>query len=394
MIDLERVRADTPGVAHVAHLNNAGSALPPRQVLDAVVGYLQRESEIGGYETAAERQADWENTYDALARLLGAHRDEIAVIENATRAWDMAFYSFGFEPGDRILTGRAEYASNWIALKQVADRTGAQIEVVPDDEHGQFDVAALEALLDDRVKLVSLVHVPTQSGLVNPAAAVGRVTRAAGVPLLLDACQSAGQLPLDVDELGCDMLSGTGRKFLRGPRGTGFLYVRRGLIERLEPPLLDMHAAEWQRDGSYRIRGDARRFENWETYYAGKVGLGVAVDYALGIGLEDGWKRIQELATRVRHELAEIPGLTLLDRGAVLGATVTFTVEGVSAPEVRRLLAAEGVNVSVMEPESAQLDFGKRGIDEAVRSSVHYYNSDDEIDRLVDAVRRASTMRA
>jgi selenocysteine lyase/cysteine desulfurase len=394
VIDLERVRADTPGVKHVAHFNNAGSALPPHQVVDAVIEHLQREAEIGGYEAAAERKDRWEHTYDALAQLVGAHRDEIAVIENATRAWDMAFYAFPFQPGDRILTGRAEYASNWIALKQVADRTGASIEVVPDDESGQIDVAALERLIDGRVRLVSLVHIPTQSGLVNPAADVGRVTRAAGVPLLLDACQSAGQLPLDVDALGCDILSGTGRKFLRGPRGTGFLYVRRELIEHLEPPFLDMHAADWQPDGSYRIRDDARRFENWETYYAGKVGLGVAVDYALAIGVENAWVRIQLLASRLRAQLEEIPEVTLLDRGAVLGATVTFTVADVPAVDVQRRLAAERVNVSVMEAASAQLDFGERGIAEAVRSSVHYYNSDEEIDVLVDAVRRARTSRA
>jgi cysteine desulfurase/selenocysteine lyase len=391
VIDVERVRADTPGVGHVAHFNNAGSALPPRQVVDAVVEHLQREAEIGGYEAAAEREDRWEHTYDAIAQLIGAHRDEIAVVENATRAWDMAFYAFPLQQGDRILTGHAEYASNWIALKQVADRTGARIEIVPDDGSGQIDVTALERLIDERVKLVSLVHVPTQSGLVNPAAEVGRVTRAAGVPLLLDACQSAGQLPLDVDAIGCDILSGTGRKFLRGPRGTGFLYVRRELIEQLEPPFLDMHAADWQPDGSYRIRDDARRFENWETYYAGKVGLGVAVDYALAIGVEDAWERIQALASRLRAELEEIPEVTLLDRGALLGATVTFRVADVSAADVQRRLAAEHVNVSVMEAASAQLDFGERGIAEAVRSSVHYYNTDEEIDRLVDAVRRART---
>jgi selenocysteine lyase/cysteine desulfurase len=393
VIDLTRVRADTPGVEHVAHFNNAGSALPPRQVVDAVVEHLQREAEIGGYEAAAERKDRWEHTYDALAQLIGAQRDEIAVVENATRAWDMAFYAFPFRPGDRILTGHAEYASNWIALKQVADRTGARIEVVPDDESGQIDVAALEGLIDERVKLVSLVHVPTQGGLVNPAAEVGRVTRAAGVPLLLDACQSAGQLPLDVDAIGCDILSGTGRKFLRGPRGTGFLYVRRELIAQLEPPFLDMHAADWQPDGSYRIRDDARRFENWETYYAGKIGLGVAVDYALAIGVEEAWVRIQMLASRLRAALDEMPEITLLDRGALLGATVTFTVAGVSAADMQRRLAADRVNVSVMEAASAQLDFGVRGIAEAVRSSVHYYNTDEEIDRLVDAVRRARTSR-
>ena len=394
MIDVERVRADTPGIEHVAHFNNAGSALPPRQVLDAVVDHLRREAEIGGYEAAAERQDRWERTYDALAQLIGAQRDEIAIVENATRAWDMAFYAFPFQAGDRILTGRAEYASNWIALKQVADRSGASIEIVPDDETGQIDVGALERLIDDRVKLVSLVHVPTQSGLVNPAAEVGRVTRAAGVPLLLDACQSAGQLPLDVDAIGCDILTGTGRKFLRGPRGTGFLYVRRALIEHLEPPFLDMHAADWQPDGSYDIRDDARRFENWETYYAGKVGLGVAVDYALTVGVENARERIAALATRLRALLAEIPEVTLLDRGVVLGATVTFTVAGVPAGDVKRSLAAEHINVSVMEAASARLDFDERGLDEVVRSSVHYYNSDDEIDALVAAVTRARTGRA
>jgi selenocysteine lyase/cysteine desulfurase len=390
MIDLERVRADTPGVAHVAHLNNAGSALPPRPVHDAVVDHLQREAEIGGYEAARERRDRWEHTYDALARLLNASRDEIAVIENATRAWDMAFYAFRFEPGDRILTGRAEYASNWIALRQVADRTGASIEVVPDDEHGQIDVAALERALDGDVKLVSVVHVPTQSGLVNPVVDVGRVTRAAGVPLLLDACQSAGQLPLDVDEIGCDILSGTGRKFLRGPRGTGFLYVRRDLIGQLEPPLLDMHAAEWLPDGDYRIRSDARRFENWETYYAGKVGLGVAVDYALALGVDEIRARIDELATRLRMALAGLDGVTLLDRGETLAATVTFEVAGHEPVEVRDRLAERGVNVSVMDAASAQLDFGPRGIAEAVRASVHYYNDDNDLDRLVEGIKEIS----
>jgi selenocysteine lyase/cysteine desulfurase len=394
VIDLQQVRADTPGVAHVAHLNNAGSSLPPRQVHDAVVGHLQREAEIGGYEAARERRDHWEHTYDALAGLLNAARDEIAVIENATRAWDMAFYAFPFARGDRILTGRAEYASNWIALKQVADRTGARVDVVPDDDHGQIDVAALESMLDDDVKLVSLVHVPTQSGLVNPAAEVGRVTRAAGVPLLLDACQSVGQLPLDVEELGCDILSGTGRKFLRGPRGTGFLYVRRDLIEELEPPLLDMRAADWQPDGTYRIRSDARRFENWETYYAGKVGLGIAVDYALEIGIDAIRARIVELAERLRAALREIDGVTLLDRGAVLAATVTFTVDGASPDEVQRRLEERAVNVSTMEASSAYLDYGPRGLAETVRSSVHYYNDDSDLDRLVEGVKEIAWSRS
>jgi cysteine desulfurase / selenocysteine lyase len=385
-LDVERLRADTPGCAHVAHLNNAGSSLPPRPVVDAVVDHLQREAEIGGYEAYGERRDRIEHTYDAIARLIGASRDEIAVIENATRAWDMAFYSFRFAEGDRILTGRAEYASNWIALQQVSERTGAVVDVVPDDEHGQLDVAALESMLDDRVKLVSLVHVPTQGGLVNPAAEVGAVTRAAGVPLLLDACQSAGQLPLDVETIGCDILSATGRKFLRGPRGTGFLYVRRALLETLEPPFLDMHAAEWVADDRYEVRGDARRFENWETYVAGKVGLGVAVDYALDVGVDAIWERDRDLASRLRAQLAELPRVTLHDLGATKGAIVTFAVAGRSPDDVQAALAARGVNVSTTSTSAARLDLAPRGIDEMLRASVHYFNTDAELDLLVETV--------
>ncbi len=385
-IDVERARAETPGCAHVTHLNNAGSALPPAAVVDAVVDYLHREAQIGGYEAADERRESWEHTYDALARLVGGSRDEIAVVENATRAWDMAFYGFHFAPGDRILTGRAEYASNWIALRQVAARTGAVIEVVPDDEHGQFDVAALAALLDARVKLVSLVHAPAHSGLINPVAEVGRLTRAAGIPLLLDACQSVGQLPIDVEALGCDVLSATARKFLRGPRGTGFLWVRRSLIEELEPPLLDLHAAEWLPDGGYRIRADARRFENWETYYAGKIGLGVAADYALAVGLHAIAERVQALAAALRHRLGELPGVEVRDRGVVLGATVTFTVADRTAAEVKSALAAKRINVSVSPASYARLQLEDGGVPRLVRASAHYYNTEDDLDRLVQVV--------
>ncbi len=386
MIDVARARADTPAAEAVAHLNNAGAALPPAPVLDAVVEHLRREAEIGGYEAADERGDRVEHTYDALARLIGAERDEIAIVENATRAWDMAFYSLQLREGDRILTTSAEYASNYIPMRQVADRTGAAVVVVPDDEQGQVDVDRLAAMLDERVKLVSLVHVPSQGGLVQPAAAVGAACRAAGVPLLLDACQSVGQMPVDVGEIGCDMLSATGRKFLRGPRGTGFLYVRRALVEQLEPPLLDLHAAEWQPDGSYRIRPDARRFENWETNVATKIGLGVAADYALAIGLDPIRDRVRALANELRERLAALPGVHVHDLGEERSAIVTFTVDGHPTAEVVAALREHGVNTSLSPATYARLDFGARGLTDLVRASPHYYNEIHELDRLVELV--------
>ncbi|MFI0230812.1 aminotransferase class V-fold PLP-dependent enzyme [Streptomyces sp. NPDC017086] len=385
-IDVERVRRETAGVARVVHLNNAGAALPPRPVVDAVVGHLRLEEQIGGYEAAAAQAARIEGTYDSLARLIGAGREDIAVVENATRAWDMAFYSLPWAEGDRILTARAEYASNVIAFLQTARRHGVRVEVVPDDADGQLDVDALRAMIDERVKLIAVTHVPTQNGLVNPAAEIGRAAREAGIVYLLDACQSLGQMPVDVGEIGCDLLTATGRKFLRGPRGTGFLYCSPRIRERLEPPFLDLHAATWTSADSYRVRADARRFENWETYYAGKIGLGTAVDYALGLGLDAIGERVTRLAANLRARLRTLPGVRVHDRGARQCGIVTFTVEGHDSQDVARALQARGINVSVSLAGYARWDLAPRSLTSVVRASVHYYNTDDEIDQLIDAL--------
>ena len=379
------LREDTPGCSEVVHLNNAGAALPPRPVTEAVIDHLRLEARIGGYEAAADAAQAVDRTYVALAELLGCLPHEIAVMDNATRAWDLAFYALAFRPGDKILTSRAEYASNVIAFLQVAARTGAVVEVVDDDEHGQVSVADLRRRIDEQVRLVALTHVPTHGGLVNPAAEVGAVARAAGVLYLLDACQSAGQLPLDVDAIGCDILAGTGRKYLRGPRGTGFLYVRESLIDTLTPPMLDLHAARWVAPDRYVVRDDARRFESWECNYAAKIGLGVAVDYALGLGVDVIADRVVELGERLRHGLAGV-GATVHDLGERRCGIVSFSVPGRPAGEVQRALSARRINTSVSLLDHARLDLPARGLPDLVRASVHCYNTDEELWALCDAV--------
>ena len=386
-IDVARARAETPGCREVLHLNNAGASLMTTGVLEATVGHLRLEAEIGGYEAADAHEAELERVYDAAARLLNSEPDEIAFVENATRAWDMAFYALPFQRGDRILTARSEYASNVIAGLQMAERTGAVVETIPSDETGQVSVDALRSMLDDRVRLIAITHVPTNGGLVNPAAAIGAVAREAGVPYLLDACQSVGQLPVDVRAIGCDFLSTTGRKYLRGPRGTGILYVRRDWVERLDPPFLDLHAARWVAPDRYEVRADARRFENWETNYAGKIGLGVAINEALAWGMDDIWARVRLLADTLRADLGTIPGVTVRDLGEVRGGIVTFTHDGVAADAIQAALHARRINVTTSSVASTRFDMEERGIDSLVRASVHYYNDEAELSRFTDAVR-------
>lgn len=389
MLDLDRLRADTPGCARVLHLDNAGSALPPRPVLDAMLDHLRREAEIGGYAAAAEAEPRLEAAYVSIARLIGAEPDEIAMMENATRAWDMVFYGLPFRPGDRILTAKAEYASNTISYLQVAQRTGAVVEVVPDDATGQLDVAALERAVTatDRgpARLIAVSHIPTNGGLVNPAAAIGRIARAHSIPYLLDACQSVGQMPVDVEAIGCDMLSATARKFLRGPRAVGFLYVRRSMLERIDPPFLDLYAAEMVAPDRYVVRSDARRFENFERNFTGILGMGAAVDYALALGLDAIRDRARALAARLRDGLAALP-VTLRDKGAERSAIVSFTKADESAEALHRRLREVGINTSVTRRRSTMFDMTDRGLDAMLRASPHYYNSEAEIDRFVAAV--------
>lgn len=380
--DWERARGQTPGAEAILHFNNAGTSLAPQPVLEAVQSYLQAEALQGGYEVEEAEAARLADTYDAVAELLGARRQEIAMQDSASRAWAAAFYAIPFQPGDRILCSVQEYGSNYIAFLQVAARTGAQIEVIPNDESGQLDVGALQRMMDERVKLIAVTHIPTSAGTVNPAEAVGAIARQAGCLYLLDACQSVGQLEVNVERIGCDMLSATGRKYLRGPRGTGFLYVRESAWDRLAPAQLDHHSATWIARDAYRLAPDATRFEFFEANLALRLGLGVAARYALQWGLPAIEERVTALAANLRSKLATIPGVAVHDGGARLSGIVTFTMRSQTPKELLMRLRQNQINIWAPSAASCLLDLESKGLQLVARASVHYYNTEAEIDRF------------
>jgi cysteine desulfurase / selenocysteine lyase len=386
MLDIDKARHDTPGCENVTHFNNAGASLMTTVVRDTVVNHLDREMLIGGYEAADEASGRIKAVYNSVATFIGASAGEISLMTSATHAWVQAFYAIPFKAGDKILTVQAEYAANFIAFLQVAQQSGVEIVVIPSDETGQVSVSALQEAIDDRVKLIAMTHVPTNGGLVNPAETVGHVAREHDILYLLDACQSVGQMPIDVKAIGCDILSATGRKYLRGPRGTGFLYVRREVATQLSPPTLDLHSATWIQANQYEVHTDGRRFEKWESSIASRLGLGAAVDYALSWGIDAIWKRIQKLADELRQKLSAISSVTVHDLGLERCGIVTFDVDGHDAQFIKEYLAKQNINVSTSTRFSTRIDMEARGLDVIVRASVHYFNTLEEIDRLCAAI--------
>lgn len=386
MIDMERVRLDTPGCTGQVFLDSAGSSLAPEPVLRETIGHLRREAEVGGYRAAAERADDLAGGYVVFADLLGCRPEEVAFTDSATRSWLTLLDAVPLAAGDRVLISEVEYGANAIALMRLGERTGFELVLVPSDEAGALSVGALEEVLDERVKLVSLVHVPTNTGLVNPVREVVEAAHRVGALVLLDACQSVGQVRVRMDELGVDLLSGTGRKWLRGPRGTGFLAVRQEVGDRLWPRLVDHEGAEWVSPEAYRLRDDARLFQLWEYGVAERLGLIAAARYALALGIDEIAAAVVERAGRLRAGLAGVPGVTVRDIGHEHCGIVTFTTDVLPPAGVRQALAAADITVTVSPAGSSLIDMSRRGLDAVVRASPHYFVSPEQIDRAVAAV--------
>jgi cysteine desulfurase / selenocysteine lyase len=380
--EIQALRAATRGTAQYIHFNNAGSSLPPDSTVDTVVSYLQEEAVKGGYEVEAKYAADLNNVYTLIARLIHAHPDEIAIVENASMGWHLAFNGIDFQPGDEVITSEMEYVTNHIGFLNVQNQKGIRITVIPNDVQGNFDLQKLEQAINPKTKLIAITHIPSTAGNILPVEEIGRIARQNNILYLVDACQSVGQLPLDVDAIGCDMLAVTGRKYLRGPRGTGFLYVRKNIQDRLRLFFLDGRSVASVSENSFQLQDNARRFELYENNRALVLGLGAAVSYALDLGLDKIEQRIAHLSTLLRNRLAALDGVTVHDRGARLSGIVTFSVADITAEKVKAALQEKKINVTVGKALSTLLYMNRSHLTTVVRASVHYYNTEGEIETL------------
>jgi cysteine desulfurase/selenocysteine lyase len=384
--EIQQLRAETSGTAQRIHFNNAGASLPPDVVVETVINYLKEEAIYGGYETEYKYREQLENTYSLIARLINADKDEVAIVENASTAWGLVFNGITFKKGDVVITCEMEYVTNLLGFLNAQKTHGIEIKVIPNDENGNFPPAALEDAISPQTKLIAMTHIASTTGGMIPIVEIGKIARKHQILYLVDACQSAGQVPVNVKEIDCDMLAVTGRKYLRAPRGTGFLYVRKAVQDQLKLILMDGFSAPWMSLDDFKTRNDCRRFELYEKNRALTLGLGKAIDYALNIGVDRIWQRVQHLASLMRQQLESIDGITVHDIGDQKCGIVSFLVNGIDSASVKSKLAEKQINISVGKAISTLIYMDKHHLNTIARASVHYYNTEEEIKTMCDAL--------
>lgn len=385
---LTELRNETPGCEEKVHFNNAGAALMPNPVIEIQKDYLDLEARLGGYEAADASEEQIDGFYTVMAELLGCNPHNIAFASSATNAYARAISSIPFKTGDTILIANEDYISNQLAFLSMERRLGIRLLRANSSPEGGVDVESMRALMDaHKPRLVSLTHVPTNSGLVQPIEEVGKLCRERNILYLVDGCQSTGQIPVDMAKIGCDFFSGTFRKFLRGPRGAGFLFISDNIINQdIWPMYVDMRGANWTDANEFSLRKDGGRFEDWEFPYGLLLGCREAARYALKVGVTEIEKRNASLCKLVKQGLNDL-GLRVLDKGKRQGSIITVNLPGKKPEDVLENLRAKNINTSISYRGFAVIDYDAKGVTWGLRISPHYYNSEEEVALLIRALK-------
>ena len=390
-MNVAKIREDIRGLSDgKIFMNNAGSSLMPSIVVDSMIDYLKQEEQFGGYEVANRNAELLEEFYDETAKLINCKPSNIAFATSATEAFTKALSSIVFKENDVIITTADDYISNQITFIPLQKKINIKIirtRNLPDNE---LDLEDLENLIRKYTpKLVAVTHIPTNSGLIQNVEGVGKICKRYNILYLVDACQSVGQMVVDVNKIGCDFLTATGRKFLRGPRGTGFLYVSDKVLEQdYAPLLLDMRGANWTEYNDYELFKTAKRFEHWEISNASLLGVKHAIQYANHIGLDNIEEYNKILSEKLRNKLTN-SGFKVWDWGNHLSSIVTFSGPDGDLENIQRVLKENNVFFSVTYKNSALIDFTNKKINGIVRLSPHYFNTQDEIERVSEILKNS-----
>lgn len=385
-MNIEQLRKDTPHCNDLTHFNNAGAALPSKFVNESILEFLEAESRIGGYEIVEERAKQIGEFYTEAAALIKASPDEIAITDSASTAFSKAIFSIPFKLGDKIITSELEYGNNFLNYLKLKKEKGIEIITIRGNEASPISIEELKNAIDSKVKLIAITHMPTSSGVIAPVKEIGKIAKENGILYLVDTCQSIGQFPVYVDELQCDFLNATSRKYLRGPRGLGFLYVRKRILASLDPFSFEMLGAEWKSQERYDLNYSSKMFETYEKPYAFLIGFSAAIKYANQLGIENIWQRISYLSNYLREQLGNVSGVKLYDGSGLRSGIISFTKDGVDPFKMHKELQDKKINSSVLYQFTSLLEMQKKNLVNGNRLSLHCYNTKTEINKVVSEI--------
>jgi cysteine desulfurase / selenocysteine lyase len=373
------------------YLNNAGAGIMSTKTYEVIINYLKLEREIGAYHAAAKSKTLSDNFYINAAKLINANSpSEIAYMDSASRGWNMIVYGTPLKKGDTILTLSSEFGTNLITLFNYAKLNDFKVCVIKCDINGSFLIEEIENKLKEGAKLIAISHAVAHGSIINPVEEIGKLAKKYGAYYIVDGCQTVGQIKVDVQSIQCDAYMTTGRKWLCGPRGTGFLYVKSS--SQMRTTQLDLASADLIFDDNLNlirieVRNDAKQFELWEKSFANLLGLSSAIEECLESKIEVISVKIQELSNKLRFAASSNENIKLIGKTISLSGILGFYLDDYSKESyVQNEFDKFDLRISTMSDWDCPMHFPKNGANKIFRLSPHFYTDNDTIEKACEII--------
>lgn len=373
------------------YVNSAAASPPPRQVVDTSIDYLQKTASLGPYLPSFREEVyqKIEETREKAAKFIGAKTSEMAFVKNGTEGINFIANGLTWNKGDEIILADIEFHSNYTPWLKLRDKKKVHLKIIKTDFSGVIDVNLIEQEISNRTKLITVSHLSNASGALQHIEKICEIAKKRDVLTLINASQTLGLIPINVQELDCDFLTGCGRKWLRGPEGSGILYIRESLVESIEPTIIGWGGTTWDFEtNEYYYLSTARRVEAGCPIVPSILGLGAAIDYAQNIGIEEIVTKVEALTRYSFQQLSVIEGIAIYGPKNIENrlAIIPFNVEGLHPDEITNYLEKNNI---IIESGTfmANMLLQHYGINKMVRISPHYFNTKVEIDFIVTLIK-------